>query len=251
MTDNKKDILIVEGLSKHFGGIKAVDNVSFSVKPGEVVGILGDNGAGKSTLIKMISGVYEADKGKVYFKDTDITKKSTREIREIGIETIYQDLALADNLDASVNIFLGRELIRNRLFNIKDTKSMIEDSEKTLRELGFELPDIRRIVRDLSGGQRQGVAIARAVHWQASLLIMDEPTAAVGVSGRRKIYSLVSDLKNKGVSVVYVTPNIREAFNFLEIDKIIVMKNGRKIFEKEMNKSSIEEVTAYMMSAKQ
>jgi len=250
MMDNKRDILVVEGLSKNFGGIKAVDDISFSVKHGEVLGIIGDNGAGKSTLIKMISGVYEADKGRVYFKDTDITRKSTREIREMGIETIYQDLALADNLDASVNIFLGRELIKNRLFNLKDTKSMIKGSKKTLEELGFELPDMKRIARDLSGGQRQGVAIARAVHWQARLLIMDEPTAAVGVSGRRQIYSLIRDLKNKSFSIIYITPNIKEAFSFVAIDRIIVIKNGRKTIEKEMNKSSVEEITAYMMSAK-
>ncbi len=240
MMDNKRDILVVEGLSKNFGGIKAVDDISFSVRHGEVLGIIGDNGAGKSTLIKMISGVYEEDKGRVYFKDTDITRKSTREIREMGIETIYQDLALADNLDASVNIFLGRELIKNRLFNLKDTKSMIKGSKKTLEELGFELPDMKRIARDLSGGQRQGVAIARAVHWQARLLIMDEPTAALDMAEVEKVYSLIKILKKNEIAVILITHNLLDIFAVA--DRVIILRLSEKVSEKKIKDTNMDEI---------
>lgn len=244
----KAPILVVEEVSKHFGGVEAVDRVSMEVYPREVVGIVGDNGAGKSTLIKMISGVYEADSGKIYFDGREINRSSARDVREMGIETIYQDLALADNLDAGANIFLGREPTKSRIFNTVDRNYMREEAQKTLNKLGFQLPSLRRLARDLSGGQRQGVAIGRAVHWNAKLLIMDEPTAALGVAGRRNINKIVNDLKENHVAVIYITPNVREAFGI--VDRLLVIRKGRKIAEKKVENSTVEEIVGFIVGSK-
>jgi ABC-type sugar transport system ATPase subunit len=241
-------LLRVEGVSKHFGGVKAVDDVSLEVNAGEVVGIIGDNGAGKSTLIKMISGVYVPDGGKVFFDGQQTEGRSPREMREMGLETIYQDLALADNLDASSNIFLGRELLKSRLLNTVDRSRMMDDAKATLKSLAFDLPNIKRRTRDLSGGQRQGVAIARAMHWNAKFLIMDEPTASVGVAGRRNIYKLVKDLKEKGVPVIYVTPNVREAFGI--VDRLAVIRRGRKVAERMVEDTTVDEIVGFIVGSR-
>jgi ABC-type sugar transport system ATPase subunit len=244
----REALLRVEGVSKHFGGVKAVDDVSLEVGAGEVVGIIGDNGAGKSTLIKMISGVYTPDGGTIYFDGKQTVGLSPREIREMGIETIYQDLALADNLDASSNIFLGREPVKSRLFRTVDRALMMEDADKTLRKLGFQLPSLKRHARDLSGGQRQGVAIARAMHWNAKLLIMDEPTASVGVAGRRNIYKLVNNIREKDIPVIYVTPNVREAFGI--VNKLAVIRRGRKVAERMINNTTVDEIVGFIVGSK-
>jgi simple sugar transport system ATP-binding protein len=241
-------LLRVEKVSKHFGGVKAVDEVSLEVNAGEVVGIIGDNGAGKSTLIKMISGVYVPDGGKIYFDGQETEGKSPREMREMGLETIYQDLALADNLDAGANIFLGREPVKSGFFNTVDRVRMMDEAKKTLKSLAFELPNLKRRTRDLSGGQRQGVAIARAMHWNAKFLVMDEPTAAVGVAGRRNIYKLVSDLREKGVPVIYVTPNVREAFAI--VDRVVVIRRGRKVAERAVKQTSVDEIVGFIVGSK-
>jgi len=241
-------LLKVEGVSKHFGGVKAVDNVSFEVNAGEVVGIIGDNGAGKSTLIKMISGVYVPDEGKIWFDGKETEGKSPREMREMRLETIYQDLALADNLDASSNIFLGREKLKNRVFKTVDRGRMMDGARDTLKTLAFQLPNLKRLTRDLSGGQRQGVAIARAMHWNARFLIMDEPTAAVGVAGRRNIYKLVGDLREKGVPVVYVTPNVREAFSI--VDRAVVIRRGRKVVERMVKETTVDEIVGFIVGSR-
>jgi ABC-type sugar transport system ATPase subunit len=241
-------LLRVEGVSKHFGGVKAVDDVSLEVNAGEVVGIIGDNGAGKSTLIKMISGVYVPDGGKVFFDGQQTEGRSPREMREMGLETIYQDLALADNLDASSNIFLGRELLKSRLLNTVDRSQMMDDAKATLKSLAFDLPNLKRRTLDLSGGQRQGVAIARAMHWNAKFLIMDEPTASVGVAGRRNIYKLVKDLKEKGVPVIYVTPNVREAFGI--VDRLAVIRRGRKAAERMVKDTTVDEIVGFIVGSR-
>jgi ABC-type sugar transport system ATPase subunit len=249
VTESRKaPILVVEEVSKHFGGVKAVDRVSMEVYSGEVLGIVGDNGAGKSTLIKMISGVYQPDGGKIYFGGKEINRSSPRDRREMGIETIYQDLALADNLDAGANIFLGREPVRSRRFNTVDRNYMRKEAEKTLGKLGFQLPSLKRHARDLSGGQRQGVAIGRAVHWNAKLLIMDEPTAALGVAGRRNVYQIAKDAKDKNVAVIYVTPNVREAFSIVE--RLFVLRKGRKIVERSAESSNVNDIVGFIVGSK-
>jgi ABC-type sugar transport system ATPase subunit len=227
--NQEQPVVRMEGLVKRFGGLTAVDDVSVDVYPGEVVGLVGDNGAGKSTLIKMISGVYRPDGGKIFLGEEEITLSSPMEARHLGIETIYQDLALCENLDAPVNIFLGREPMRRMLglFSQVDREHMLTESEKVLERLDIAIPNLRRPIRQMSGGQRQAVAIARAVYWNARLMIMDEPTAALGVPEQRKVHELVQTLKSQNVPVIIISHNLQDIF--ATADRIVVMRRGRKV----------------------
>ena len=222
-------ILKLEGVTKHFGGLTAVNNVSFEMYRGEVVALAGDNGAGKSTLIKMISGVYRPDGGHIYLGGKEITMASPMEARGLGIETIYQDLALCENLDATVNIFLGREPTRRLLglFKQVDRGYMLQESQTVLDRLDIKIPNLRRPIRQMSGGQRQAVAIARAVYWNAKLVIMDEPTAALGVPEQRKVHELVKTLREQNVPVIIISHNLQDIFAVA--DRIIVMRRGQKV----------------------
>lgn len=222
-------VLRATGLIKRFGGLTAVNDVSLEIHPGEVVALAGDNGAGKSTLIKMISGVYRPDGGHIYLEGREITMASPLEARGLGIETIYQDLALCENLDATVNIFLGREPTRRWLgiFKQVDRGHMLAESNKVLERLDIKIPNLRRPIRQMSGGQRQAVAIARAVYWNARLVIMDEPTAALGVPEQRKVHELVKTLKAQNVPVIIISHNMQDIFAVA--DRIIVMRRGQKV----------------------
>ncbi len=222
-------ILKLEDVTKHFGGLTAVNNVSFEMYRGEVMALAGDNGAGKSTLIKMISGVYRPDGGRIHLEGREITMASPMEARSLGIETIYQDLALCENLDATVNIFLGREPTRRLLglFKQVDRPHMLAESQTVLDRLDIKIPNLRRPIRQMSGGQRQAVAIARAVYWNAKLVIMDEPTAALGVPEQRKVHELVKTLREQKVPVIIISHNLQDIFAVA--DRIIVMRRGQKV----------------------
>src|SRR5690242_2844219 len=205
-------ILQVKELYKRFGGLVAVDHVSLDIYPGEVIGLLGDNGAGKSTLIKMISGVYKPDGGQILLNGKAVSFATPLEARRRGIETIYQDLALCENLDASANIFLGREKMRRQLgiFRALDRSYMLRESRQVLNQLDIRIPELRNPIRQLSGGQRQAVSIARAVYWNAHLMIMDEPTAALGVPEQLKVLELIRTLRNQGVPVLLISHNMQD-----------------------------------------
>jgi len=233
-------LLKVEGVSKHFGGVKAVDNVSLEVNAGEVVGIIGDNGAGKSTLIKMISGVYVPDEGRIWFDGQETEGKSPREMREMGLETIYQDLALADNLDASSNIFLGREAVKTKFLRTVDNSHMHEEARKTLKKIALQDLDLKKKVRDLSGGQRQGVAIARAIHWNAKLFIMDEPTASLDMEEVENIYKLIRDLKRENMAIIIISHNLQDIFEVA--DRTIVLRLSRKVAERSVSRTDMDEI---------
>lgn len=222
-------MLRLQNVYKRFGGLTAVNDVSVDIYPGEVIGLVGDNGAGKSTLIKMISGVYRPDDGHVYLGDQEITLSSPMEARNLGIETIYQDLALCENLDATVNIFLGKEPMRRMLgiFKQVDRPHMLAESHKVLDRLDIKIPNLRRPIRQMSGGQRQAVAIARALYWNARLVIMDEPTAALGVPEQRKVHELVKTLKANNVPVIIISHNLQDIF--ATADRIVVMRRGSKV----------------------
>ena len=222
-------ILTASGMSKHFGGLTAVDKVDFEVYPGEVVALLGDNGAGKSTLIKCISGVYRPDGGKVVFKGTDITANAPSDIRSRGIETIYQDLALAENLDVGANVFLGKEVTR-RLFGllpVTDDSYMQEEAAGVLDELDIHIPSLTQKLVNLSGGQRQAVAIARAMYWNAQLVIMDEPTAALGVPEQRKVLALIRSLREGNIPVILISHTMHDVMAVA--DRMIIMRRGRVV----------------------
>jgi simple sugar transport system ATP-binding protein len=249
MTEQQPLLKVVD-LYKHFVGLVAVDHVSMEVYPGEVVGLVGDNGAGKSTLIKMISGVYHPDDGQIFLEDKEVRFDTPMEARDRGIETIYQDLALCENLDASVNIFLGREPMRRQLGLLKtvDRKHMLAESETALEELDIEIPNLERPMREMSGGQRQAVAIARAVYWNARLMIMDEPTAALAVAEQRKVLDLCRTLRDQGVPVIIISHNLLDVFAVA--DRIVVLRRARKVAELNAQETDMDEVVALMTGSK-
>jgi D-xylose transport system ATP-binding protein len=212
-------------ISIAFGGIKAVDGVSVDLRPGEVVGLLGHNGAGKSTLIKILSGAYRADAGEIRVNGDVAHIASPRDAKRYGIETIYQTLALADNLDAAANIFLGRE-IRTRWGTLDDA-AMESETRKVMARLNPHFRRFKDPVRALSGGQRQSVAIARAIHFDARILIMDEPTAALGPAETQQVGELVLQLKRQGIGIFLISHDIHDVFDLS--DRISVMKNGRLV----------------------
>jgi ABC-type sugar transport system ATPase subunit len=245
-----ENLLRVNNLTKRFGGLTAVNCVSMDVNIGEVVGLLGDNGAGKSTLIKMVSGVYKPDDGEIFFKGQKVDFTTPREAREIGIETIYQDLALAENLDVGSNIFLGREILRPYLGGLVKTVNrtkMREESVKALNRLNIRLDSLNQLVLNLSGGQRQAVAIARSIYWNAKLMIMDEPTAALGVSEQRKVLRLVKTLCDQGVPVIIISHNMQDVFAVAT--RIVVLRRGKLVGERMVNQTSPDEIVSLMVGA--
>jgi ABC-type sugar transport system ATPase subunit len=237
-------------LTKRFGGLVAVNKVSLDINLGEVVGLVGDNGAGKSTLIKMISGVYQPDEGEIYFDSHKLSLNGPREARDMGIETIYQDLALAENLDVGSNIFLGREIKRPFLGNVVQTlnrRKMQDESAQVLKRLEIHVPSLTQQIRNLSGGQRQAVAIARSIYWNAKLMIMDEPTAALGVSEQHKVLTLVRTLRDQGVPVLIISHNMQDVFAVS--DRIVILRRGKKVGERIAKQTSPDEIVSLMVGA--
>jgi D-xylose transport system ATP-binding protein len=210
------------GVSKHFGGIQAVDRVDCSLMPGEVVGLLGHNGAGKTTLIKILSGVYPADAGEIWVHGTACSFSSPRAARDAGIETIHQTLALAENLDAPSNVFLGRELLTP--WRTLDTNRMEHEALQVIRKLNPNFTDMKKPVRAMSGGQRQTVAIARALYFNARILIMDEPCAALGLAETRMVLDTIGRLKAQGIGIFLISHDMADIFEVC--DRVTVMKNG-------------------------
>jgi ABC-type sugar transport system ATPase subunit len=245
-----ENLLRIQNLTKRFGGLTAVNSISLDVNVGEVIGLLGDNGAGKSTLIKMVSGVYQPDEGEIFFNGQKVEFNSPRDARDMGIETIYQDLALAENLDVGSNIFLGREILRSYLggfIKTVDRAKMREEAVKALDRLNIRLPSLTQQVLNLSGGQRQAVAIARSIYWNAKMMIMDEPTAALGVSEQRKVLRLVKTLCDKGVPVIIISHNMQDVFAVAT--RIIVLRRGKKVGERMTNQTSPDEIVSLMVGA--
>jgi D-xylose transport system ATP-binding protein len=215
----------LKGIFKTFGGVHAVDNVSLDLMRGEVLGLLGHNGAGKSTLIKILSGVFPADSGEIRVAGKLVAIRSTRDAKSLGIETIYQNLALSENLDAVANLSLGREITDG--LGLMNEEAMKKAADVTLKRMKLHLPSLTNLVASLSGGQRQAVAIARAVHFDAGVLIMDEPTAALGPEETRKIGSLIRELASQGIGIILISHDIHDVFDLA--DRIAVMKNGRLV----------------------
>lgn len=219
-------LLEIRNLSRYFGAVKALDDCSMAVYPGEVVALAGDNGAGKTTMIKAISGVYRPTSGDILIEGKPVSFSSPENAREQGIETIYQDLALADNLSIGANIFLGREPMK-KVFGflpVLDRKAMAKAAEETMALLDFHVKRLDAPVSNFSGGQRQAVAIGRAVYWNAKILVMDEPTAALGVPEQRKVVSLIKSLKAQGKGVVFISHNLQDIFAVS--DRIVVLRRG-------------------------
>ncbi|CUX04192.1 ATP-binding cassette domain-containing protein [Rhizobium pusense] len=218
-------LIELQGISKAFGGVQAVDDASLTVYPGEVVGLLGHNGAGKSTLIRILSGAYVADSGRILVGGEEKAISSPKDAKELGIETIYQTLALADNLDAVANLFLGREKRKFGIFN--DRPAMVRDAVEICGQINPRFKNLQTPVRNLSGGQRQTIAIARAVYFNARVLIMDEPTAALGPGETAMVKELIQQLKRKGVGIILISHDIDDVFDLA--DRMVVMAAGRVV----------------------
>ena len=244
-------LLRAENVSKRFGHVQALKNVALGLKPNEVLGLVGDNAAGKSTLIKILSGALPADSGQIYFEEGPVKIQNPLNARELGIETIYQNLALVGNLPIYMNIFLGRPRTKNYLrgmLRILDQKRMEKESWEILKELKLNFDSMRERVSNLSGGQRQAVAIGRALFFNPKIIIMDEPTSGLAVKEVDKIHSIIRDFKNKGVSIIFITHRLQSVFAVA--DRVMVLRRGEKTFEKMLSETSIEEVVREMFDLK-
>ena len=240
-------ILELSQISKHFGAIQAVNDVSLSIEPGQVVGLMGDNGAGKSTLVKMIAGNFHASHGTMRMDGKELVLNKPAEARQHGIEIVHQDLALCNNLTAAANVYLGRELRRGvGPFRILDYAAMYKRAGQLFAELKSETR-AGDLVRLMSGGQRQAVAIARTRLANAKLILMDEPTAAISVRQVHEVLELIRRLRDSGIAVILISHRMPDVFEVC--DRVIVMRRGRKVADKRIAQSSPEEVTGLITGA--
>lgn len=235
---SEKSLVKMVNIGKWFGKVHALEGVDFEVRCSEVVGLVGDNGAGKSTLIKVLSGYHLADKGEIYFEGKKVNITSSFRARKLGIETVYQEQALAPNLSISRNIFMGREPVRSLGF--MDKKSMDRGSMETLESIGLHLRSPDALISMLSGGERQGVAIARALHFKAKLVILDEPTIALSVREAQQVLEFIKQLKREGISVIFITHNLYHVFP--SADRFVVLTRGQKIADLQKKDTSIDDL---------
>jgi fructose transport system ATP-binding protein len=243
-------ILETRDLTKHYGGVHALEGANFILRKGEHVAIMGDNGAGKSTFVRQITGVEQRTRGEIIFNGKPVHFESPMDAREAGIETVFQTLALADELDVPDNLFLGRELVKFRLgpFSILDYKAMRERTLQALEKTAVKIPNIRNTIRNMSGGQRQCVAIARTATFHSKLTIMDEPTAALGVQETAQVENIVRTLKENGEPLILISHNMRQVFDL--VDRIIVFRRGRIVANLNKNETDGQDVVAYITGAK-
>ncbi|WP_112320939.1 ATP-binding cassette domain-containing protein [Oceanibium sediminis] len=234
-------ILALKDIHKAFGGVVAIENFSLDLYPGEIVALVGDNGAGKSTLIKIVSGVYKPTSGSIRLDGEDTSFSDASGAREAGIEVVYQDLALADQQPVYMNMFLGRELTKGP-FGLLDKRKMMDDTQSLVDELDVRIPSSRATIRDLSGGQRQGIAIARATHWASKLILLDEPTAALGVAETARVEELVLSLRERNIAILIVSHSLDQVFRLS--NRICVLRRGKQIGVRETEKTDKNEIIA-------
>jgi len=246
-------LLEARGLVKRFGHVTALAGADFDLLPGEISAIIGDNGAGKSTLIKALSGALQPDAGEIRLDGERTTFRSPRDARLVGIETVYQDLAVAPALDIAANVFLGRERRRGgpigRLFRLLDKRAMRRDAERHFEELGIRVQSMAVAVESLSGGQRQGVAVARASAWARRLVIMDEPTAALGVKETGQVLDLIRRVRDRGLPVILISHDMPHVFDLA--DRIHIMRLGRRVAVVTPKSHTMAEAVAIMTGATQ
>ena len=250
MSSNADIILKTEGLTKHYGGVHALEGANFELRKGEHVAIMGDNGAGKSTFVRQITGVEVPTRGKIVFDGREMSFSSPLDAREAGIEAVFQNLALADDLDVPSNLFLGREKIKFNLgpFSILDRKAMREATRKALEKTAVKIPNLSNTIRHMSGGQRQCVAIARTATFPSKLIIMDEPTAALGVAETAQVENIIRTIKANGEPLILISHNMRQVFDL--VDRIVVFRRGRIAANLKKSETTGEEVVAYITGAK-
>jgi simple sugar transport system ATP-binding protein len=242
--------IILEGrdVVKLYGGVEALKSVTFKLPRNEVVALLGDNGAGKSTLIKILSGAITPTRGQIFVDGRQVEFSSTRQAKEHGIETVYQDLALVDCLSIEKNIYLGKEIVKKFLgLEVLQNRAMKKGALKFLRDVGINIDDPDRIVEQLSGGQRHAVAISKGAFWTNKILILDEPTAALGVKETARILNMILELKKKGLSIIFITHNMEHAF--LVADRFFVLRVGEKVGERRKGETNPEEIVKMITGA--
>lgn len=244
--------LELKGITKEFGAVKALQGVSFSIHKGEVVALLGDNGAGKSTLVRCIAGLHAPDQGEIHVNEQQVTIRTPQDARDHGIETVFQDLAMIPDFDIASNLFLNREMLSKnpilRWFGWLDQQGMQKRARKSLNRLNSRLPDFSAKVSTLSGGQRQAVAIARAVNWGADLVIMDEPTAALGVEQSAQVNELIKLISSQGVAVLLISHNMQHVLE--TCDRAVVLYQGRSVADVAVSDVSKEDLVALITGAK-
>jgi simple sugar transport system ATP-binding protein len=245
MADEQPHVRCVD-ITKYFGGVQALNAVSLDLQPGQVVALVGDNGAGKSTLVKILSGIYQPDEGEIWIGATKVNHLNPQRAREFGIETVYQHLSLCDNLDAAANVVLGQEPARLRFgpFRFIDKQRSIEEARRRIAEVGISLDDYATPVRSLSGGQRQAVAIARAMVKAHRLIMFDEPTAALGVRQTKATLDLVRRVADQGMAVVLISHNLDDVLAVA--DRVVALRLGRMTLDKPLKSTSREEIVACM-----
>jgi simple sugar transport system ATP-binding protein len=246
------ELVAMKNIYKVFGGLCANNNVSLNINKGEVIGLVGDNAAGKSTLMKVLAGVHMPSSGEIVVEKKPVVFRSPKDARKCSIEMLFQDLALVPDLDIADNLFLGRELYQTVLGKISvryvlDKKQMKKMSREFLSELGIDIRSVDEKVKNLSGGQRQSVAISRAIFFNSKLVILDEPTSAISVQETRKVLDLIVQLRNKGISVIIVSHRMEDIFAVS--DRIVVLRRGKKVADLDRNRTSQEKVIKYIIGA--
>jgi simple sugar transport system ATP-binding protein len=247
MVDGQPDVLRVEGIAKRFGAVTALRNIDLHLREGEVLGLLGDNGAGKSTVIKILSGYHKPDRGQIYLDGEPVQFNSVIHARSMGIDTVYQDLALVDELSVFHNVFLNRELTYPLPFRLLNNREMRKRATEYIEDIGVNIPSVKTTVARLSGGQRQAIAIARSVHSDAKILLLDEPLAAMGVKEGAMILDLIQRLRRRGgVSIIMILHNYVHVFQ--ACDRVNLLRDGEIVLDKPTSESSVEELTDVVVS---
>jgi fructose transport system ATP-binding protein len=243
-------ILETRGLTKRYGGVHALEEADFTLRAGEHVAVVGDNGAGKSTFVRQITAVEQKSAGQIFFNGHEVHFANPLAAREAGIETVFQTLALADDLDVPSNLFLGREMFKFRLgpFSILDRKAMRERTMEALKKTAVKIPNVDNPIRNMSGGQRQCVAIARAAAFASKLIIMDEPTAALGVQETGQVENIIRGLKERGVPLILISHNLRQVFDL--VDRIVVFRRGRIVASLNKNETDGNDIVSYITGVK-
>jgi len=237
-------MLATQGLTKHFGGVTAVEDVDFGLGYGEVVGLVGDNGAGKSTLVKMLCGVLQPDEGKMFLEGKQISLDSPKDAKNKGIETVHQSGGLVNIFDVASNMFLGREPTK---FGLLNKNKMRQDAKETLGRLGIDVGSSKSIVNNLSGGQQQAIAVGRAVFTDPRIVFMDEPTAALGVKEVDKVLNLITTLKEEGISVIFISHVLQEVFEVA--DRVVVLRRGKKVGDLITEETDKDEIVKLMVGS--
>lgn len=246
-------VVEMRNIKKSFGAVQALRGVDLVLNKNEVLGLVGDNAAGKSTLMKVLSGAYIPDEGEILIEGQPVHFSNPMDARRMGIEMVYQDYALANNLDVSANVFLGREVVKYRVgpFQVMDYHQMEEETRELLTRLNIRLPSVKQKVERLSGGQRQAVAITRATAFNAKVIIMDEPTAALSVASTQQVLDLIQELKDQGASIIIISHRLEDIFQVG--DRMIVLRQGRKVCDTPVSgdlHNFREQVVAYMIGAR-